>query len=46
MLGDSREALERIAKFFPLRTGVPVPGWLIVGPEADQIGAGGIIAAG
>ncbi|KAK0197474.1 hypothetical protein F5146DRAFT_48465 [Armillaria mellea] len=38
--------LERVARLFPIRTGVPVPDWLIVGPLADTQGAGGVMGAG
>ncbi|CAE6452302.1 unnamed protein product [Rhizoctonia solani] len=37
---------ERILRAFPLRTGVPGPEWMIVGPESDTRGLGGIVAAG
>ncbi|KAK0448367.1 uncharacterized protein EV420DRAFT_1712427 [Desarmillaria tabescens] len=38
--------LERAARLFPVRTGIPVPDWLIVGPLADSQGAGGVMGAG
>ncbi|KAK0502905.1 hypothetical protein EDD18DRAFT_1135549 [Armillaria luteobubalina] len=38
--------LERVARLFPIRTGIPVPDWLIVGPLADTQGAGGVMGAG
>ncbi|EUC55212.1 alpha/beta hydrolase family protein [Rhizoctonia solani AG-3 Rhs1AP] len=37
---------ERILRMFPLRTGVPGPEWMIVGPDCDTKGYGGVLAAG
>ncbi|KAH7320546.1 hypothetical protein B0J17DRAFT_685121 [Rhizoctonia solani] len=37
---------ERILRAFPLRTGVPGPEWIIIGPESDTKGFGGVIGAG
>jgi hypothetical protein len=37
---------ERILRAFPLRTGVPGPEWMIIGPESDTRGFGGVVAAG
>ncbi|CUA68055.1 Guanine nucleotide exchange factor LTE1 [Kluyveromyces lactis NRRL Y-1140] [Rhizoctonia solani] len=37
---------ERILRMFPLRTGVPGPEWMIVGPDCDKYGFGGALAAG
>ena len=42
----SPDGLDRIMRLFPLRTGVPVPEWIVVGPDADTKGAGGILGAG
>ncbi|KAF9036995.1 hypothetical protein BDZ89DRAFT_1061691 [Hymenopellis radicata] len=38
--------LERVARLFPIRTGIPVPDWLVIGPLADSRGTGGVISAG
>ncbi|KAF5373151.1 hypothetical protein D9758_001792 [Tetrapyrgos nigripes] len=38
--------LEKASRLFPVRTGVPVPDWLIIGPESDRVGSAGIISAG
>ena len=38
--------LERVARLLPIRTGIPVPDWIIVGPLADTRGAGGVLSAG
>ncbi|KIY64911.1 hypothetical protein CYLTODRAFT_424805 [Cylindrobasidium torrendii FP15055 ss-10] len=38
--------LEKVARLFPIRTGVAVPDWIIVGPLADTKGAGGVVSAG
>lgn len=46
MQSTDSTGLERAARLFPIRTGVAVPDWVIVGPKADQIGASGIIGAG
>ncbi|KAF8721597.1 Prolyl oligopeptidase family, partial [Rhizoctonia solani] len=37
---------ERILRAFPLRTGVPGPKWMIIGPESNTKGFGGILATG
>ncbi|KAJ1303698.1 hypothetical protein OPQ81_008123 [Rhizoctonia solani] len=37
---------ERILRMFPLRTGVPGPEWMIIGPDCDAKGYGGVLAAG
>jgi len=38
--------LERGLRLFPIRTGVPIPDWVIVTEHADKMGAGGIEGAG
>ncbi|KAI4528329.1 hypothetical protein K525DRAFT_252265 [Schizophyllum commune Loenen D] len=38
--------LERLGCLFPIRTGVKVPGWMVVGPEMDTKSSGGILGAG
>ncbi|KAJ7582507.1 hypothetical protein C8J56DRAFT_954942 [Mycena floridula] len=43
---DSDFGLERAARLFPIRSGIPVPDWIVTAPEADKIGAAGIVAAG
>ncbi|KAF5391841.1 hypothetical protein D9757_001678 [Collybiopsis confluens] len=42
---DSGAGLERAARLFPIRTGIPVPDWIIVGDD-DGKGEGNVIAAG
>lgn len=37
--------LERAARLFPIRTGVPVPDWIMIGGD-DGRGEGNVIAAG
>jgi len=44
--GTDEEGLERALRLFPFRTGVAVPDWVIVGKEADVVGAAGVIGAG
>ncbi|KAG7452898.1 uncharacterized protein BT62DRAFT_989922 [Guyanagaster necrorhizus] len=46
MQSTDAAGLERVARLFPIRTGILVPDWLIVGPLADSQGAGGVISAG
>ena len=46
MYADSQPALERALRLFPVRTGITVPDWVIISPEADKIGAGGVVGAG
>ncbi|KAL1709962.1 hypothetical protein EV121DRAFT_275862 [Schizophyllum commune] len=38
--------LERLGRLFPIRTGVKVPGWMVVGPEMDTKSSGGILGTG
>jgi hypothetical protein len=45
MLGD-QSGIERVSRLFPIRTGVTVPDWLVVGANADKVGAGAITGAG
>lgn len=44
--GNSDAGTEAAARIFPLRTGVPIPDWVVVGPKMAYRGAGGIIGAG
>ncbi|KAF8644122.1 hypothetical protein AX16_008651 [Volvariella volvacea WC 439] len=46
LLATDNCGLERLARLFPIRTGVPVPSWIIVSKEADEFGAAGICGAG
>ncbi len=46
MQSTDSAGLERVARLFPIRTGIPVPDWLIVGPLADSRGTGGVLSAG
>jgi len=45
LLGDNA-AVERVARLFPIRTGVTVPDWLVVGTDVDEVGTGGITGSG
>ncbi|KZT74257.1 hypothetical protein DAEQUDRAFT_702566 [Daedalea quercina L-15889] len=38
--------LERALRLFPIRTGVPVPDWVVTTASTDEFGAGGIEGAG
>ncbi|KAH9925275.1 uncharacterized protein B0H18DRAFT_1170833 [Fomitopsis serialis] len=37
---------ERSLRLFPIRTGVPIPDWVVITEHADNMGAGGIEGAG
>ena len=42
----NHEGFERAMRAFPLRTGVPDPEWLVLGPNMDKWSTGGILGAG
>ncbi|CAG8568986.1 1077_t:CDS:10 [Cetraspora pellucida] len=44
--GTDHKGLDQVTKLFPKRTGVPIPDWIIVGPESAWKGAGGLLGAG
>ncbi|WVW83889.1 hypothetical protein I302_105911 [Kwoniella bestiolae CBS 10118] len=44
--GNDVLGMELAARLFPIRTGVPIPDWAIVGPQARWKGAGGFSGAG
>ena len=46
IIGSDLSGLERIARLFPIRTGISLPDWLVIGGEADTLGAAGVQAAG
>jgi len=46
ILGNDYSGLERAARFFPVRTGIPLPDWLIISGWADNVGSAGVIGAG
>ena len=46
LAGTDDEGLERALRLFPFRTGVPVPDWVVIGREADKVGAAGVLGAG
>ncbi|TFK46034.1 hypothetical protein OE88DRAFT_1729383 [Heliocybe sulcata] len=46
LLANDDEGLERAARLFPIRTGVTVPDWLVIGTLADSRGAAGLHGAG
>jgi hypothetical protein len=43
--GDD-SGLEKVLRLFPIRTGVTVPDWVVIGPQADAMGAAGVVGAG
>jgi len=46
LVGTDDEGLELAARLFPLRTGVPVPEWVVIGEDSRWKGAGGFLGAG
>ncbi|KAI5124055.1 hypothetical protein M0805_003883 [Coniferiporia weirii] len=44
--GTDPAGLERALRLFPIRTGIAVPDWTIIGSAADNLGIGGIVGAG
>ncbi|THH05576.1 hypothetical protein EW145_g4691 [Phellinidium pouzarii] len=46
LAGTDTSGLERALRLFPLRTGIAVPDWVIIGLTADRLGAGGVVGAG
>jgi hypothetical protein len=44
--GTDHFGIERAARLFPIRTGVVLPDWLVIGGGADKFGAAAIIGAG
>lgn len=46
MISPDRPGFERLARLFPIRTGVSVPSWVVLDADSDYIGAAGINGAG
>jgi hypothetical protein len=46
MISSDVPGLERLARLFPIRTGVTVPSWVVLNDNSDHIGAAGIHGAG
>lgn len=46
LAGTDEKGLDQVTRLFPKRTGVPVPDWIITGPETSWKGAGGLLGAG
>lgn len=44
--GADPDGLERGLRLFPIRTGVTVPDWMVIGALADVQGSGGVEGAG
>ncbi|TFK86071.1 alpha/beta-hydrolase [Polyporus arcularius HHB13444] len=44
--GADLSGLERGLRLFPIRTGVTVPDWIVIGSPADERGSGGVEGAG
>lgn len=46
VFGTDDGGLEKSARLFPVRTGITLPDWLVIGQAADSTGTGGVSAAG
>jgi hypothetical protein len=46
ILATDSSGLERATRLFPIRTGITVPDWLVIGTYANNVGAAGVIGAG
>ena len=46
LYAQNDSALERGLRLFPVRTGVPIPDWVVTTESADEVGAGGIEGTG
>jgi hypothetical protein len=46
MIAHDQSGLERIVRLFPIRTGMALADWLVIGKRADEQGAAGIKKAG
>jgi hypothetical protein len=46
IIAHDQSGLERAARLFPIRTGMALADWLVIGKRADKQGAAGIEKAG
>jgi hypothetical protein len=46
IVARDQSGLERVARLFPIRTGMALADWLVIGKRADKQGASGIEKAG
>lgn len=46
MISSDESGLERLARLFPIRTGITVPSWVVLHDDIDHIGAAGVKGAG
>ena len=46
MISSDIPGLERLARLFPIRTGVAAPSWMVLNDDCERIGAAGISGAG
>jgi hypothetical protein len=46
IIAHDQSGLERAARLFPVRTGMALADWLVIGKQADKQGAAGIEKAG
>lgn len=44
--GTDPSGIERAGRLLPVRTGTPLPEWIVVTSQADRFGGGGVVAAG
>ncbi|RHZ56847.1 hypothetical protein Glove_396g73 [Diversispora epigaea] len=46
LAGTDEKGLDQVTRLFPKRSGVPIPDWIITGPETSWKGVGGLLGAG
>lgn len=46
IIAHEQSGLERAMRLFPTRTGLALADWIVIGKQADEIGASGIQKAG
>jgi hypothetical protein len=46
IIAHEQSGLERTMRLFPTRTGLALADWIVIGKQADEIGASGIQKAG
>jgi hypothetical protein len=46
IIAHDKSGLERTVRLFPIRTGLALADWLVIGKRADEQGAAGIEKAG
>jgi hypothetical protein len=46
IIANDQSGLERAVRLFPMRTGLALADWMVIGKQADKRGAAGIEKAG